>query len=100
MLPPRVRGRRVMSQRRDPGVEPASDPDLEGLEVDTPRVGILMGSKSDLEKMQAAAEELDKRGILNEVRVMSAHRDPEVVADYAKNAKMRGIEVIICGAGL
>jgi phosphoribosylaminoimidazole carboxylase PurE protein len=59
-----------------------------------------MGSKSDLERMQAAGEELDKLGILNEVRVMSAHRDPEVVAEYAKNAKLRGLEVIIAGAGL
>jgi 5-(carboxyamino)imidazole ribonucleotide mutase len=65
-----------------------------------PRVGILMGSKSDMEKMQAAADELEKLGIGNEVRVMSAHREPEVVADYARNAKERGVEVIIAGAGL
>jgi phosphoribosylaminoimidazole carboxylase PurE protein len=59
-----------------------------------------MGSKSDMEKMQAAADELEKLGIGNEVRVMSAHREPEVVADYARNAKERGVEVIIAGAGL
>ncbi len=74
--------------------------DLEALDVDAPRVGILMGSKSDMGAMEAAAEELTARGILHEVRVMSAHRDPEVVADYAKNAQMRGLEVIIAGAGL
>src|SRR4051812_10679646 len=59
-----------------------------------------MGSKSDMETMQKAAQELEDRGIRNEVRVMSAHRDPDVVADYAKNARMRGLRVIIAGAGL
>jgi phosphoribosylaminoimidazole carboxylase PurE protein len=80
--------------------EIVAEADLEALAVDAPRVGIVMGSKSDMERMQAAAAELDKRGILNEVRVMSAHRDPEMVADYARNAKLRGLEVIIAGAGL
>jgi 5-(carboxyamino)imidazole ribonucleotide mutase len=89
-----------MSEAQDPTTQVAADPELEALEVDAPRVGILMGSKSDLERMQAAAEELDKRGIRNETRVMSAHRDPDTVAEYAKNAKLRGIEVIIAGAGL
>ena len=65
-----------------------------------PRVGIVMGSQSDMDAMQAAAEELRKRNILHEVRVMSAHRDPDLVADYAKNARMRGLRVIIAGAGL
>jgi 5-(carboxyamino)imidazole ribonucleotide mutase len=74
--------------------------DLEELDVDTPRVGILMGSKSDMERMQAAADELHERGILNEMRVISAHREPDRVADYARNARMRGIKVIIAGAGL
>ncbi len=60
-----------------------------------------MGSKSDMPAMEkAAAEVLTERGILHEVRVMSAHRDPEMVADYAKNARMRGLRVIIAGAGL
>jgi 5-(carboxyamino)imidazole ribonucleotide mutase len=70
------------------------------LDVDAPRVGIVMGSKSDMPVMEKAAAELEERGIRNEVRVMSAHRDPETVADYAKNAKMRGLRVIIAGAGL
>ena len=65
-----------------------------------PRVGIVMGSKSDMPAMEKAAKELTDRGILHEVRVMSAHRDPEMVAEYAKNARMRGIKVIIAGAGL
>ena len=70
------------------------------MEVDAPRVGIVMGSKSDMPAMEAAAKELEQRDIRHEVRVMSAHRDPELVADYAKNARMRGLRVIIAGAGL
>jgi 5-(carboxyamino)imidazole ribonucleotide mutase len=82
--------------------EPATETELqlEDLAVDAPRVGIVMGSKSDMDAMESAAKELTDRGILHEVRVMSAHRDPETVADYAKNARMRGLKVIIAGAGL
>ena len=50
--------------------------------------------------MEQAARELEERGILHEVRVMSAHREPDVVAEYAKNARMRGLRVIIAGAGV
>ena len=81
-------------------VEPAVEAEFAGLEVDAPRVGIVMGSKSDMPAMEAAAKELEKHDILHEVRVMSAHRDPDVVAEYAKNARMRGLRVIIAGAGL
>jgi 5-(carboxyamino)imidazole ribonucleotide mutase len=70
------------------------------MEVGAPRVGIVMGSKSDMPAMEAAAKELEQRGIGHEVRVMSAHRDPDLVADYARNARMRGLRVIIAGAGL
>lgn len=73
---------------------------FDGLEVDAPRVGIVMGSKSDMQAMEKAARELDERGIGHEVRVMSAHREPDAVADYAKNARLRGLRVIIAGAGL
>jgi len=59
-----------------------------------------MGSKSDMATMQKAADELSERGIRSEIRVMSAHRDPDTVADYCRNAHMRGIRVIIAGAGL
>ena len=87
-----------------PAEAPLADPEVqeqfEEMDVDAPRVGIVMGSKSDMPAMEAAAKELEQREILHEVRVMSAHRDPEVVADYAKNAKMRGLRVIIAGAGL
>jgi 5-(carboxyamino)imidazole ribonucleotide mutase len=67
---------------------------------DVPAVGIVMGSKSDMPVMERAGEELEERGIRYEIRVMSAHRDPETVAEYAKNARMRGLRVIIAGAGL
>jgi phosphoribosylaminoimidazole carboxylase PurE protein len=70
------------------------------LDVDTPLVGIIMGSKSDMPEMEKAGEILAEKGIHFEVRVMSAHRDPEMVSEYAKNARMRGIKVIIAGAGL
>jgi 5-(carboxyamino)imidazole ribonucleotide mutase len=70
------------------------------LDVQAPRVGIVMGSKSDMPTMEKAQKELEERSIGCEMRVMSAHRDPETVADYAKNAKMRGLRVIIAGAGL
>jgi 5-(carboxyamino)imidazole ribonucleotide mutase len=73
---------------------------LEEMDLDAPRVGIVMGSKSDMETMEKAADELRERGILHELRVMSAHREPDVVADYAKNAHMRGLRVIIAGAGI
>lgn len=92
-----------MSEMAEPGL-PATETVVEDefaeLEVDAPLVGIVMGSKSDMDLMQKAAQELEERGIRNEVRVMSAHRDPDVVADYAKNARMRGLRVIIAGAGL
>jgi 5-(carboxyamino)imidazole ribonucleotide mutase len=73
---------------------------LEEFDVDAPRVGIVMGSKSDLETMEKAAGELEERGIPHEMRVMSAHREPDVVAEYARSARMRGLRVIIAGAGV
>lgn len=73
---------------------------LEEFDVDGALVGIVMGSDSDMEKMQKAAAELEGRGIPHELRVMSAHREPDVVADYAKAAKSRGLRVIIAGAGI
>jgi 5-(carboxyamino)imidazole ribonucleotide mutase len=65
----------------------------------TPRVGIIMGSKSDLETMRAAATTLQELGIAFELRVVSAHRTPDLMFRYASEAKGRGIEVIIAGAG-
>ncbi len=83
--------------------EPLPDPEaagLEELEVGEPVVGIVMGSKSDMGAMEAAERELAARGIRSETRVMSAHREPDTVAEYARNAKLRGLRVIIAGAGL
>lgn len=74
--------------------------DLELLEEGAPQVGIIMGSQSDMETMQKAGAVLEEHGIRHEIRVMSAHRDPEVVAEYCKNARLRGLKVIIAGAGL
>jgi phosphoribosylaminoimidazole carboxylase PurE protein len=81
-------------------LDPEVQAELEELDVDAPQVGIVMGSKSDLPGMEAAEKELTDRGIRCETRVMSAHREPDKVADYARNARMRGIRVIIAGAGL
>lgn len=63
------------------------------------QVGIIMGSKSDLPVMQDAAEILRQFGIAYEINIVSAHRTPELMFDYAKNAHKRGIQVIIAGAG-
>ena len=73
---------------------------FEEIEVDAPLVGIIMGSANDKPKMQPAGEALKEAGIRFEVRVMSAHRDPEKVRDYCQNARMRGLKVIIAGAGM
>ena len=67
---------------------------------DGPLVGILIGSESDREAISAAVKELDERGIPNELNVLSAHRDPLGVAEYATNAQERGIRVLIAGAGM
>jgi 5-(carboxyamino)imidazole ribonucleotide mutase len=84
--------------------EPAPETETEGafddMEVDAPRVGIIMGSASDKPTLEPAEKELEERGIRFEVRVLSAHRDPAAVADYATNAHMRGLRVIIAAAGM
>jgi len=64
-----------------------------------PLVGIIMGSKSDWETMRHAAETLDTLGIAHETRVVSAHRTPKRLYDYAHSARGRGLKVIIAGAG-
>jgi 5-(carboxyamino)imidazole ribonucleotide mutase len=69
------------------------------MSTDTPLVGIIMGSKSDWDAMKSAGEMLAKFGVPHESRVMSAHRTPAVVADYASGAPGRGMEIIIAGAG-
>ena len=64
-----------------------------------PIVGIIMGSDSDLKIMNQASEFLDKCHVLYEMEIVSAHRTPELMFDYAKTAKKRGLKVIIAGAG-
>lgn len=63
------------------------------------RVGIIMGSKSDYSVMSKACETLDEFGVEYEVKIVSAHRTPDLMYEYAKSAKERGIKVIIAGAG-
>lgn len=79
-----------------PDVESA----FEEIDVGSPLVGIIMGSKNDKPKMHPAGKALEEAGIRYEVRVMSAHRDPELVREYCMNAQMRGLRVIIAGAGM
>ena len=72
---------------------------LQGIELEPVLVGIVMGSESDREVMEAACRELDERKIKYELNVLSAHRDPDKVAHYARTAQSRGIKVLIGGAG-
>ncbi|HEY4560457.1 MAG TPA: 5-(carboxyamino)imidazole ribonucleotide mutase [Lysobacter sp.] len=65
----------------------------------SPLIGIVMGSRSDWETMQHAAEKLEALGVPHEVRVVSAHRTPDVLFDYAATARDRGLRAIIAGAG-
>src|ERR1700735_4439131 len=64
-----------------------------------PLVGIIMGSSSDWETMQSAADMLDSLGIAHEVRIVSAHRTPDLLFEYAASARARGLKAIIAGAG-
>jgi 5-(carboxyamino)imidazole ribonucleotide mutase len=84
----------------EPEVQPTPLGVLEEEEALAPLVGILIGTESDREAIMAAVTELDERGISNELRVLSAHRDPRGVAEYASQAQVRGVRVIIAGAGM
>lgn len=64
-----------------------------------PVVGIAMGSSSDLSVLRAAADVLERFGVRHELRVLSAHRTPDAMADYARSAAERGLKVLIAGAG-
>jgi 5-(carboxyamino)imidazole ribonucleotide mutase len=67
--------------------------------MSSPLVGIIMGSDSDLDVMSAAAMTLEEFGVAHEVRIVSAHRTPDAMSDYAQQANGRGLKVIIAGAG-
>ena len=89
-----------MSEAPEPAAmtETEVEAQFEELDVDAPLVGIVMGSKSDMPAMEKASVWLEEQGIKCEVRVMSAHRDPDTVADYAKNAQMPpGVPVACVG---
>ena len=66
---------------------------------DGPLVGIIMGSSSDWETMRHAAETLDQLGVAHETKIVSAHRTPKRLYDYAHSAKERGLRIVIAGAG-
>jgi 5-(carboxyamino)imidazole ribonucleotide mutase len=89
-----------MSESPQTETMPEVEAVFEEIEVEQPLVGIIMGSANDKPKMQPAGRALEQAGIRYEVRVMSAHRTPDIVVDYCSNAKMRGLRVIIAGAGL
>ena len=84
----------------EPRAQEVALPLLDDLDEPGPLVGILIGSESDRETIEAAIAELDERGISNELRVLSAHRDPRAVAEYASTAQLRGVRVIIAAAGM
>ena len=69
------------------------------MSASAPVVGIIMGSQSDWETMKNAAETLEKLGVAYETKIVSAHRTPDRLYDYAKSAKDRGLQAIIAGAG-
>ena len=83
-----------------PEESPLPLPVLEDFEEAGPLVGILIGSDSDREVMEPAGIELDERGISWELMILSAHRDPRGVAEYASTAALRGTRVLIAGAGM
>jgi 5-(carboxyamino)imidazole ribonucleotide mutase len=89
-----------MTEQAEPATQTDVAVQLEAIGVDLPLVGIIMGSKSDMDVMQGAAKVLRDAGVRHEIRVMSAHREPDIVAEYCQNARMRGLRVIIAGAGL
>lgn len=72
---------------------------VDSINANRPVVGVIMGSKSDWPTMQHAVEMLEQFGVPHEVKVVSAHRTPDLMFDYAEQAEVRGLQVIIAGAG-
>jgi phosphoribosylaminoimidazole carboxylase PurE protein len=89
-----------MTEQAEPATEAEVAVQLDEIDAAIPLVGIIMGSKSDMDVMDGAASVLRDAGVHHEVRVMSAHREPGLVAEYCSNARMRGLRVIVAGAGL
>jgi 5-(carboxyamino)imidazole ribonucleotide mutase len=73
--------------------------DIPMTDSDSPQVGIIMGSQSDWPVMRLAAEILEELGVTHETRIVSAHRTPDRLVEYAKSARGKGMKVIIAGAG-
>jgi phosphoribosylaminoimidazole carboxylase PurE protein len=92
--------RRAASRSDSRGATPAPRAAAGPRDAAAPRVGILMGSASDIPVMEHAREVLKEFGIVSELLVASAHRNPEKVRDYAQTAESRGIRVLIGGAGM
>ena len=92
-----------MSEPQPAGPAPTPVPEVhpvwEELEADGPQVGIVIPSEADREQIEAACNELLERAITFEVRVLSAHRNPREVAEYASTAMLRGVRVVIAAAG-
>ena len=81
------------------GLDPSAGSGGPSSGLASPRVGVIMGSRSDWETMRHAAEVLQAWGVPHESRVVSAHRTPELLREYAQSAESRGLQVIIAGAG-
>ncbi len=88
-----------MQDHKDVGQTPDSQLQTPNYKLQTPLVGIIMGSDSDLPIMKAAAEILKEFDVAFELTVVSAHRTPLRMVEYAQTAKERGLKVIIAGAG-
>ena len=84
----------------DPQTEARIEQIEEDFQATGPLVGIIMGSKNDMEKMLPAEKYLTEQGIQSEIHVMSAHRDPDKVHEFCPTARARGLKVIIAGAGM
>ncbi len=76
-----------------------NEPVAATLDAASPLVGVVMGSRSDWETMQHAVARLEQLGVPHEVRVVSAHRTPDLLVEYARSAQSRGLRAIIAGAG-
>jgi 5-(carboxyamino)imidazole ribonucleotide mutase len=97
---PRGHGEVQVERATQADMETEVEEELAEIDVEQTLVAIVMGSESDMETMKKAEKELDERGIPCEIRVMSAHRQPDLVAEYSKELATRGFKVVIAGAGL
>ena len=98
-LAPAPEGQRVPLPVAEPGPLAEAAAEIEQIDVDAPRVSIVVAERADLLILERAETELERRGVTSEVRVMSADEEPRAVAEYTENAQLRGIRVIIAGAG-